>query len=59
MKNLNDNENVSKIRTEGNIPFVTSEDTALVLVDTPGPNNARNPEHRITTQKCYRNHLRH
>lgn len=51
MKNLNDNENVSKIRTEGNIPFVTSEDTALVLVDTPGPNNARNPEHRITTQK--------
>lgn len=51
MKNLNDNENVSKIRTEGNIPFVTSEDTALVLVDTPGPNNARNPEHKITTQK--------
>lgn len=51
MKSLNENENVSKIRAEGNIPFVSSEDTSLVLVDTPGPNNARNPEHKITTQK--------
>lgn len=51
MKSLNENKNVSKIRAEGNIPFVSSEDTSLVLVDTPGPNNARNPEHKITTRK--------
>ena len=51
MERLNSNPMVSKIRTEGNIPFVTSEDVALVLVDTPGPNNSRDPEHRATTYR--------
>ena len=51
MERLNSNPMVSKIRMEGNIPFVTSEDVALVLVDTPGPNNSRDPEHRAATYR--------
>lgn len=51
MDRLNANPAVSKIRAEGNIPFVTSEDVSLVLVDTPGPNNSRNPEHKAATYR--------
>ncbi len=51
MERLNSNPAVSRVRTEGNIPFVTSEDVALVLVDTPGPNNSRDPEHRAATYR--------
>lgn len=50
MERLNSNPEVSKIRVEGNIPFVTAEDVALVLIDTPGPNNSRNREHGIITR---------
>lgn len=51
METLNSNPEVSKIRVEGNIPFVTSEDVSLVLVDTPGPNNSRDPEHKAATYR--------
>lgn len=51
MDSLNRNPEVSKIRVEGNIPFVTSEDVSLVLVDTPGPNNSRNTEHMRATYR--------
>lgn len=46
MERLNSDKRVSEIRASGNIPFVTSEDVSLVLIDTPGPNNSRDPEHR-------------
>lgn len=46
MERLNSDENVSVIKAAGNIPFVSSEDVSLVLIDTPGPNNARDPEHK-------------
>lgn len=46
MERLNDDENISMIKVAGNIPFVTSEDVSLVLIDTPGPNNANNLEHK-------------
>lgn len=46
MEQLNANADVSKIHVEGNIPFVTADDVSLVLVDTPGPNNSRDPEHK-------------
>lgn len=46
MERLNSDENVSLIKASGNIPFVTSEDVSLVLIDTPGPNNSRDPEHK-------------
>lgn len=46
MERLNSDENVSVIKTAGNIPFVSAEDVSLVLIDTPGPNNSRDPEHK-------------
>ena len=46
MERLNQTEKVSLIKANGNIPFVTAEDVSLVLIDTPGPNNSRDPEHR-------------
>lgn len=46
MERLNGDENVSVIKVAGNIPFVSSEDVSLVLIDTPGPNNSRDPEHK-------------
>lgn len=51
MTALNENENVSTIDVEGNIPFVDSDDVSLVLVDTPGPNNSRDIEHQKTTYR--------
>lgn len=46
MERLNADENVSVIKTAGDIPFVSAEDISLVLIDTPGPNNSRDPEHK-------------
>lgn len=51
MEQLNSNQDVSRIRAEGNIPFVTADDVSLVLVDTPGPNNSRDPEHKAATYR--------
>ena len=51
MEQLNSNPNVSRIHVEGNIPFVTADDVSLVLVDTPGPNNSRDPEHKAATYR--------
>jgi GTPase SAR1 family protein len=42
---LNGDKNVFQINISGNIPFVSSEDISLVLVDTPGPNNFRDKNH--------------
>ena len=49
MEELNSLPNVSKIDISGNIPFVTSEESSLVLIDTPGPNNARDKDHKFKT----------
>lgn len=46
MERLNADENISVIKVNGNIPFVSSDDVSLVLIDTPGPNNSRDPEHK-------------
>lgn len=51
MEELNSNPDVSRIHIEGDIPFVTADDVSLVLVDTPGPNNSRDPEHQATTYR--------
>ena len=40
----NNNENISEIEIYGIIPFANTLD--LTLIDTPGPNNSRNIEHR-------------
>lgn len=51
MNRLNSNKDVSTISIEGKIPFVKKGDLSLILVDTPGPNNSRDPEHKVTTYK--------
>ena len=55
MSELNDNPNVYRISTEGDIPFLDSKSTALMLVDTPGPNNAQNQAHKNTTYRAINN----
>lgn len=52
MNELNDNDEVSRICVEGNIPFLDARTTALMLVDTPGPNNAQNQAHKNTTYRA-------
>lgn len=51
MEKLNSDDRVSEILVEGKIPFVKAGDVALVLVDTPGPNNSRDPEHSKATHR--------
>lgn len=51
MKDLNENQLVSSIFVEGDIPFVSSQNMALVLIDTPGPNNSRDLNHQTATYK--------
>lgn len=50
MKNFNGNKDVSEIKIVGDIPFLTSEDTSLVLIDTPGPDNANDLTHEERQQ---------
>lgn len=51
MDSLNSNPNVSKVQLQGDIPFVSANDISLVLVDTPGPNNSRDPAHKAATYR--------
>lgn len=52
MSDLNDDENVHRIAATGNIPFLDAKSTALMLVDTPGPNNSQNQAHKNTTYRA-------
>lgn len=49
---LNQNSAVSEVQVQGNIPFVTSDEVSLVLIDTPGPDNARDKRHGLVTAKA-------
>ncbi|MBP9993674.1 MAG: dynamin family protein [bacterium] len=51
MQAYNAEKKVSYINMDGPIPFVESTGMKLVLVDTPGPNNARNKQHEEMTYK--------
>lgn len=55
MNELNDNSDVHKISAKGNIPFLDAKSTALMLVDTPGPNNSQNQAHMDTTYRTINN----
>lgn len=46
MAELNDDERVTLIKMEGDIPFIFSKNVQLVLFDTPGPNNSRSQSHK-------------
>ena len=52
MNELNDDKNVHRIAAKGNIPFLDAKSTALMLVDTPGPNNSQNQAHKNTTYRA-------
>ena len=52
MTSLNKNPQVSEIRVEGNIPFVSSKEIKLILIDTPGPDNARDRRHGQVTAEA-------
>ena len=52
---LNEDEKVYKIKVEGDIPFLDARTTALMLVDTPGPNNSQNEAHKKTTYRAINN----
>lgn len=51
LEDWNAMEQTSDVKLTGNIPFVDSENTKLVLIDTPGPNNSRNKAHGQMTEK--------
>lgn len=52
MNHLNEDSEVHKIEAEGNIPFLDAKSTALMMVDTPGPNNSQNQAHKNTTYRA-------
>lgn len=52
MISLNKNPDVSEVHVSGNIPFVTSDEISLILIDTPGPDNARDKNHGLVTAKA-------
>lgn len=55
MKEFNENNEISYINVEGNIPNISSEDMKLVLIDTPGPNNSQDSSHEQFTFKVIKN----
>jgi len=55
MLSLNNNPSISNVIIEGKIPFVQSVGMKLVLIDTPGPNNARDIRHQEMTYKMLEN----
>lgn len=55
MDEFNNNEEISHIEIEGNIPYISSKSMNLILVDTPGPNNSRNSAHKEHTYRVIKN----
>jgi len=55
MKEWNSDESISSIDIYGRIPCVKSAGMKLVLVDTPGPNNSRDPHHQQLTYRMLEN----
>ncbi|MED0656671.1 dynamin family protein [Anoxybacillus ayderensis] len=51
MKEFNQNQEIYAIEIMGNIPSISTKKMNLVLVDTPGPNNAVDKSHRVYTDR--------
>ena len=49
LKNFNDEENIGLIKLKGNIKNISSKQSKLVLIDTPGPNNSMDIKHKELT----------
>lgn len=52
MEKFNNQEEVFKIKIDGDIPFIDARTDILRLVDTPGPNNSLNQAHKEITYKA-------
>lgn len=52
---FNENDQVQTIHLKGSIPHVSSKGMNLVMIDTPGPNNSRDMEHRTQTFRIIQN----
>lgn len=46
MKDWNEDKNISTIEIKGDIPFVKADEIALIITDTPGPNNSNDESHK-------------
>lgn len=55
MESWNKDKQISSIDIEGRIPCVNSVGMRLVLIDTPGPNNAADERHRALTYNMLNN----
>lgn len=49
INSFNTSEQNVNLFIEGDIPCINSEDMSLILIDTPGPNNSQNLEHKEAT----------
>lgn len=52
MESYNEDPEIADIYIKGDIPFVSSQNMQLILLDTPGPNNGRNEEHERRTLRA-------
>ena len=55
IKYLNNSNKVSEVDIKGNISFINFENIVLVLIDTPGPDNAMDERHAEITRKALDN----
>lgn len=54
IKEMNKDSNIKKVEVKGNIPFVDSTESSLVLLDSPGTNYTEDPSHKEATLKMIR-----
>ncbi|WP_214754813.1 dynamin family protein [Exiguobacterium sp. s16] len=52
---FNENHQIQTIHLKGAIPNISSKGMNLVMIDTPGPNNSRDMEHRNATFRIIQN----
>jgi GTPase SAR1 family protein len=52
MQRLNSDPNITNIVIKGDISFLAAKGIPIVIVDTPGPNNSRNTDHKARTMKA-------
>lgn len=49
LKNFNEGENIGLIKLKGNVKNISSNQSRLILIDTPGPNNSMDVKHQQLT----------
>ncbi len=54
IKEMNNNSNIKEVEIKGNIPFVDSTESSLVLLDSPGTNYSEDKSHEKATLEMIR-----